>query len=578
MNPLLSLGFRHRATAVLLGALACAPRTPETVPPPTARGASPALPQPATAADRAITDPARQVAESPRGMVASASRFATEVGARVLAEGGNAVDAAAATAFTLAVTEPTMSGIGGRTSIMIRTPDGRYYGIDGLNQVPRSFREGAPAGYGNAAIPGVPAALTHMVERYGTWPLSRIMAPAIRLAEEGFPLTPLEAERFTDAADELRSVNAGRPYFMKADGSSYRPGETFVQKDLARTLRGIAEGGARAFYHGWIADSIHAGMTRGGGFITRDELAQYQALPAIMVRGSYRGHDLASNYDPAAGHTVIEALHIMERFDLSTMRGADYAAVVGQAMQLALADRSRSFGSREESARRLTSKDFAAERAAEVKIPGSPALEPAGRIPPHDREGDDPWWLRPDQDNTTHLSVVDANRMAVALTQSLGPVLGTRLVAPGLGFLYATRLGSTPGSRPGSTISPTIVTDSSGRLCYVLGGAGDSRIITAVIQTISRAVDHQLPLDRAVAAPRVHPMGNSTLRMERDSTTRIRWTDADLERLRSLGFTLEFSPSTYYGRVHAVTIDEETRRFIGVAEPRGFGGAAGPVR
>ena len=511
-------------------------------------------------------------------MVASASRFATEVGARVLAEGGNAVDAAAATAFTLAVTEPTMSGIGGRTSIMIRTPDGEYYGIDGLNQVPRSFREGAPDGYGNAAIPGVPAALAHMVERYGTWPLSRIMAPAIRLAEEGFPLTPLEAQRFAGAAEELRTINAGRPYFMKADGSAYRAGEIFVQRDLARTLRGIAEGGARAFYHGWIADSVHAGMTRGGGFITRDELATYDALPAIIVRGSYRGHEIVSNYDPAAGHTVIEALHIMERFELPAMRGADYASVVGQSMHLALSDRSRSFGTREESARRLTSKEHAAERAADVRVPGQGALEPAGRVPPDRSGNDDPWWLRPDQDNTTHLSVIDGNRMAVALTQSLGPVLGTRLVAPGLGFLYATRLGSTPGSRPGSTISPTIVTDPSGRLRYVLGGAGDSRIISAVIQTISRAVDHQLPLDRAVAAPRVHPMGNTTLRMERDSATRIMWSDADIEQLRKLGFTLEFSPSTYYGRVHAVTIDEETRRFIGVAEPRGFGGAAGPVR
>ena len=509
-------------------------------------------------------------------MVASASRFATEVGARVLAEGGNAVDAAAATAFTLAVTEPTMSGIGGRTSIMIRTPAGDYYGIDGLNQVPHSFRDGAPDGYGNAAIPGVPAALAHMVERHGTWPLARIMAPAIRLAEEGFPLTPLEAQRFADANAELRTINAGRPYFMKPDGSTYRAGETFIQPDLARTLRGIADGGARAFYHGWIADSIDAGMRRGGGFITRDELTRYEALPAIIVRGDYRGHQLVSNYDPAAGHTVIEALHIMERFDLSRMRGADYASVVGQSMQLALSDRSRSFGTRQESARQLTSKSFAADRARDVKAPGSGTLEPAGRIPPG--SDDEPWWLRPDQDNTTHLSVVDANRMAVALTQSLGPVLGTRLAAPGLGFLYATRLGSTPGSRPGSTISPTIVTDPAGRLRYVLGGAGDSRIISAVIQTISRAVDHQLPLDRAVAAPRVHPVGNTTLRMERDSTTGIMWTEADLERLRSLGFTLEFSPSNYYGRVHAVTIDEETRRFIGVAEPRGFGGAAGPVR
>lgn len=539
--------------------------------------------QTSPASSLAITDPTAQVAESPRGMVASASRFATEVGARVLAEGGNAVDAAVATAFTLAVTEPTMSGLGGRASIVIRTPAGEFYGIDGLNQVPRSFRDGAPPGYATAAIPGVPAALAHAVEKYGSWPLSRIMAPAIRLAEEGFPLTPLEASRFADAVDVLRTFEGSRRYFLRPDGSTYAPGERFIQRDLARTLRGIAEGGARAFYHGWIADTIHADMVRKGGFITRDELAGYEALPAILVRGSYRGHKIVSNYDPAAGHTVIEALHIMERFDLGSMLSAEYASIVGQSMQLALADRSRDFGSREETARRLTSKEHAAERAGDVRVPGPGAFTPARDTVSFARavaggieDEQEPWWLRPDQDNTTHLSVVDASRMSVALTQSLGPSLGTRLAAPGLGFLYATRLGSVPGSRPGSTISPTIVTDPSGNLRYVLGGAGDSRIISAVIQTLSRAIDQGLPLDRAVAAPRLHPMGGTTLRMERDTSGG--WTDAEMERLRVLGFTIETSPSTYYGRVHAVTIDEETRRFIGVAEPRLFGSAAGPVR
>ena len=522
------------------------------------------------ATSAAITNPNAQVAESPRGMVASASKLATEVGATVLAQGGNAVDAAAATAFTLAVTEPTMSGLGGRTSIVIRTAGGEAYGIDGLNQVPHSFRDGAPPGYGNAAIPGVPAALAHAVEKYGSWPLARIMAPAIRLAEEGFPLTPLEASRFANAADELRSFEGSRRNFLKPDGSAYAPGERFIQRELARTLRGIAEGGSRAFYQGWIADSIHSDMVRHGGFITRDELARYEALPAILVRGSYRGHDIVSNYDPAAGHVVIEALHIMEHFDLGKLPATEYASIVGQAMQLALSDRSRGTGSREDAARMLTSRSHAAERAKEVAVPGPAARVPAGGV----NDEPEPWWLGPDRDNTTHLSVVDANRMAVSLTQSLGPAMGTRLASPGLGFLYATRLGSVPGSRPGSTISPTIVTDPAGRLLYVLGGAGDSRIISAVIQTLSRAIDQQLPLDRAVAALRVHPMGATTLRVERDPSRA--WTDADIERLKTLGFTVETSPSSYYGRVHAVVVDQETNRLTGVAEPRGVGGAAGP--
>jgi gamma-glutamyltranspeptidase/glutathione hydrolase len=166
--------------------------------------------------------------------------------------------------------------------------------------------------------------------------------------------------------------------------------------------------------------------------------------------------------------------------------------------------------------------------------------------------------------------------MAVALTQSLGPILGTRLSSPGVGFLYATRLGTVPGSRPGSTISPTVVTDTAGRLTYVLGGAGDSRIISAVIQTLSRAIDQRMSLDRAVAAPRLHPMGRTTLRVERD--TRTGWSDVDIARLKALGFTVETSPPTYYGRVHAVFVDHADQRLMGVAEPRGNGGAAGPVR
>jgi gamma-glutamyltranspeptidase/glutathione hydrolase len=517
----------------------------------------------------AISDPTSQLAQSEHGMVASASKLATEVGARVLANGGNAVDAAAATAFALAVTEPNMSGLGGRSSMVIRTAEGEVYGIDGLNQVPRSFRAGAPPGYATAAIPGVPAALAHAVEKYGTWSLADIIAPAIELAEKGFPLTAQTASMIADVAAELRTHESSSRYYLKPDGSPYGAGEILVQRDLARTLRGMAEGGVDAFYRGWIADTIHADMTRKGGFITRDELGAYEALPSILVRGNYRGHDIVSNYQPASGHTVIQALHMMERFEMNRLSGADYGSIVGQAMQLALMDRSQRFGTPEESARHLTSKEYAAERGRAIGVAGPPRIPPGG-------DEEEPWWLRPDQDNTTHLSVVDANRMAVALTQSLGPNMGTRLAAPGLGFMYATRLGSVPGSRPGSTIAPTIVTDSAGHPRYVLGAAGDARIITAVIQTLSRAIDQKLSLDRAVAAPRVHPMGQASLRIERG--TQIRWSDGDMERFRSLGFQVDTSPSTYFARVHAVSVDFARRRLLGVAEPRGNGGASGPLR
>jgi gamma-glutamyltranspeptidase/glutathione hydrolase len=522
--------------------------------------------QPDQFSSASITNTQAQVARSRLGMVASASKLATAVGAMVLAQGGNAVDAAAATSFALAVTEPNMSGLGGRTSIVIRTPDGEIYGVDGVNQVPGGYQAGAPAGYATAAIPGVPAAIGHIVEKYGSWKMADIVAPAIRLANEGYALPPQTAAAFESAATDLAQFEASRRYFMKPDGSLYSAGDLFVQKDLARTLRAIAEGGVQAFYRGWIADSVHADMTRAGGFITRAEMAAYEAVPSILVRGSYRGHEIVSNYDPASGQAVIEALQIMEQLDLSRMSPIQYGSVLGQAMQLALSDRSRRFGSREESADHITSKEFAIERARAVGIPGPPRIPPGALDEP-------PWWLRPDQDHTTHFSVVDSKQMVVSMTQSLGPSMGTRLAASGAGFLFATRLGAVPGSRPASTISPTIVMDSLRRPLFVLGAAGDARIITAVIQTIARVVDHKLSLAEAMSAPRMHPMGAASLRIEHDA--RAGWPADAARQFSAIGFQVDTAPGSYFARVHAVAIDNHTGIFTGVAEPRGAGSAVG---
>lgn len=561
-------------------------------------GAPPAGPlPPAGARPPAISDPALQVARSAGGVVSSASVHATEVGARVLAEGGNAVDAAVATAFALAVTEPSMSGIGGRASIVIRTPDGRIHGIDGLNQVPRGYRpdSGIPEGYERAAIPGVPAALALALEEHGTWTLARVLAPAIRLAEEGFRLPEDEAARWAGGADELRAHPAARGTYLRADGSTWRAGDRVVNRPLARTLRGMADGGVDAFYRGWIADSIHADMARHGGFILREELAAYRALPAIPARGSYRGYTLVSNFRPASGHSVVQALQTLEEVPVPGPDDpAGWAAVVGQAMHWAIADRNRREGSEEESARFLTSREHARERARAIRVPsgGGPGLEPEAALAAVGVREE--WGWRPgeagraafppgtlvldplDREATTHLSVADGRGMVVSLTQSLGPSLGTRLVASGLGFLYATRLGSEPGSRPGSTIAPTLVMDPSGRPVLALGGAGDARIISAVIQVISRVVDHRMTLEEAIAAPRVHPDGPLALRVEEGPVGR--WTPEERARLEVLGFELQGAPSGFFGRVHAVVPAPAGGVVLGVAEPRWRGGAAGPLR
>lgn len=578
---------------------------------------------PAGEREAPVTDPSAQVVRSGGGAVAAASVLATEVGARVLAEGGNAVDAAVATGFALAVAEPSMSGLGGRASMIIRTPEGELFGIDGLNQVPRRYREGSdlPSGYDRAAIPGVPAALLKAHAEHGSWPMAQVMEGAIRLAEEGFPLPADEAARWAGAADELAAYPSSRATFFRSDGTPWEAGDHFRNPTLARTLRAIAEGGADAFYRGWIADSIHVQMERAGGFLTRDELAGYQALDAVLVEGTYRGHRLVSNFRPSSGHAVIQALQTVEELGPAPplAESARWGAVVGQAMHWALEDRGRQFGSDVESARRLTSRAHAKERAARMRIvegdgghqgrdATGPDAEPdrGGRAGGRDgldrsdasRATDVVWRLESaipgvsdrsaaadvpigalvvdpaDREATTAMAATDARGMTVSLTQSNGPNLGTRLVAGGLGFVYATRLGSEPGSRPSSTIAPTLVFDLEGAPAFALGGAGDSRIITAVIQVISRVVDHGMSLEEAVTAPRVHPTDSLELRVEEGPVGM--WSEAERGRLRAWGFGLETAPSGYFGRVHVVApaVGGEA---LGVAEPRWTGGAAGPV-
>jgi gamma-glutamyltranspeptidase / glutathione hydrolase len=452
----------------------------------------------------------------------------------------------------------------------------------------------------------------------------------VRLAEEGILLREDEAQRFAAAAEELSQHPGSRAAYLKPDGTPYAPGERLRQPALARTIRAMAEEGIGTFYRGWIADSIHADMVRSGGFITREELAAYEALPAIAASGTYRGYAVHSNFRPASGHSVVQALQMMEAVGVPGRDApAEWAAVVGQAMGLALADRAVRAGSEAESARQLTSRSHALERAREVRVPEE-SLE-AARVPvgagvrsagagwaatgvsgtgagvaaagAGSRAGTagagaragaaansawteaGPGWLPPswsgspwapdDREATTHFAVVDRDGMVVSVTQSLGPAVGTRLVTPGLGFLYATRLGSTPGSRPSSTISPTIVVRPDGTPYFALGGAGDARIVSAVIQVISRVIDHGLPLRDAVAAPRVHP-GTEASGLFVETGPVAAWPDAVLDRLRSHGFGLDVRDSGYFGRVHAVALEGDA--FLGVAEPRWRGGAAGPRR
>jgi gamma-glutamyltranspeptidase/glutathione hydrolase len=477
--------------------------------------------------------------------------------------------------------------------VLVRSSDGEIRGIDGLNLVPKGYRQnsGIPDVYERAAIPGVPAALASALAQHGSWPLARVIQPAIDLAERGFILGEAEADRWASARVELAKFGAGAGTYLKADGTTWRAGDRVSNPLLARTLRRLAAEGVGSFYRGAIAAEIDADMAAHGGFLLRDELAAYEALPAILATGTYRGYQLTSNFRPAAGHSVVQALQMLESIDVP---GADeparWAAVVGQAMQLAIADRGVRRGTEAESAAWLTSGEHARERAKQIVVPARGADPLPSEVLPFQGAG----WFNPpgtlvtaptDREATTHYAVADKDGRFVSITQSLGPAMGTRLVAPGLGFIYATRLGTGPGSRPASTIAPTIVvppataraTAGAPNTIVALGGAGDARIISAVIQVISRMIDHGMPLAAAVAAPRVHPDALKTLRVEEGPVAA--WTAADRARLEKWGFTLVGAPSGFFGRVHAVMRRPAPgAAATGVAEPRWTGGAAGPRR
>jgi len=524
-------------------------------------------------------DPEGQIATSSEGMVVSAEPLATEVGVQVLEAGGNAVDAAVATAFALAVVEPSMSGIGGRTQMVIRTPAGEFSAIDGGTEVPAHYRpeasgEAGTVGYATIGIPGTVAALANALDRFGTMPWAEVMAPAIALAEGGYPLPAAEARRMGESAETFIEFEATRRIFLKPDGSRYQAGDWFVQPDLAETLRTIAEGGAEAFYRGEIAQRIADDMESNGAHLTLDDLNTYRAEPSKVVRGSYRGYEIVGSYLPASGVTSIQILQIMDRFDLSAIGGTPaWAAIVGQALRIGFEDRSADFGPPEVKARLLTSPEWAQRRALEVRVPGADGSERAGfGVMAHAG-------LQEvlESDFTTHLSVADRDGGMVALTQSLGSSFGSHVVTPGLGFVYASTLNYTqvlPGSprpRPMTSQSPLLVM-RDGEPVLVLGAAGGRRIISAIVSVVSRALDEHLPFLEAMNAPRVHALGAGRLELEgREGNA---WTDDAFAELSDLGIEVERGAGI--ARIHGIHFDRETRRFTGIADARGGGSAAGP--
>lgn len=507
---------------------------------------------------------AHDVATSSLGVAATAHPLATLAARQMLERGGNAADAAVAAGFAVAVTLPSMNSIGGRNQILVRRADGSIVGIDGATQVPARYdlktAPRASFGYATVATPGVVAGLMRLYREHASLPLETLMAPAIEIAEHGFRFMPQEEGFHAAAAGQLAQTAGARAKFLKSDGSTYRAGDLFVQADLARTLRQIAKDSARSFYHGAIADAIAKDMKANGGFVTKEDLDQYQAIDSRVVRGSYRGYDLVGLDVPSAGVVTIQALQIMENFSRAAMSPEAWALAMARSIRVASRELAR-MGT-DTAAVRATSKDWARALADSLSRPRQ-----SGKGDVDLEEGH----------YTTHVIVVDAKGMMVTLTQTVGPSLGAKVATPGLGFHYAATLGgyladAEAGQRTRSFISPFLVL-KDGKPVLILGAAGGARIVEAVAEVVSRVIDDRMDLPTAMAAPRVYMLNDSTVEME---TSLGGWKPAQVARMKSLGIGVREAPQQgSFARVQAAMLDPATGEWTAVADPDHEGMAIG---
>lgn len=469
-----------------------------------------------------------------QGMVATSHTLATEVALNVLRDGGNAVDAAVTAGFALAVTQPRSGNIGGGGFMLIAKGDGSEpEAID--------YREKAPAGASEtmfqdesgdvvrdrsrfthlaAGVPGTVAGLALALERHGTISLKQALAPAIKLAREGFIVPQRFTEGLEQARERLQRWPATRNTFYKEDGSAWQPGDRFRQPELADTLQRIADDGVKGFYEGKTAELIADEMARHDGLITREDLKDYRPVVRTPVRGNYRGYDIYSMSPPSSGGThIVQILNILEGFPMADYghNSADAIHHMAEAMKLAYADRARYLGDTDYvdvPLKGLTSKGYAEELR---KSMDPEKARPASDINP----GQPAAWESPE---TTHFSVVDQWGNAVSNTYTINFSYGSGITVEGAGFLLNNEMDDfsakpgvpnaygliggeankvEPGKRMLSSMSPTIV-KKDGKNVLVTGSPGGSRIITTTLQVILNVIDHDMNIQTAVSAPRMH--------------------------------------------------------------------------
>jgi gamma-glutamyltranspeptidase / glutathione hydrolase len=530
-----------------------------------------------------------------RGMAVSACERASAIGARIMREGGNAVDAAVAMGFALAVTYPSAGNLGGGAYIIIRMADGREAAIDARETAPAAatatmYLDAAGAVAHNASLRGPRAAgvpgsvdgLLTALARFGSLDRARVLAPALELAGGGYRLKKHEAAFL----ESQRPAFAEYPSSLRAYGAAtHREGARFRQPDLAATLARIARDGRDGFYLGETAECIVRQMREGGGLITHADLADYTCIVRTPLHGSYRDRTLLTMPPSSAGGIgLVQMLNILERHDIAGMGAGTPATLhlLAEAMRRAYADRWKYLGDPayiDIPLARLVSKAYAAERDASIDAArATPSAAVLPGAPPRDGGG-----------QTTHYSVADRWGNAVSVTTTLNSICGGKCVVDGAGFLLNNEMddftikpgeanqfglmGSdanriAPGKRMLSSMTPTIVL-RGGAVELILGSPGGSTITTAVLQVVLHVVDDAMPLDRAVSAPRVHHQWMpDTLFHEPQAMDR-----ATATALAAMGHVLKERPSL--GRIDAVYYHAKSATWFGCSDRRGHGAAVG---
>ena len=549
----------------------------------------------------AIVDVASAVSAPPErsktGMVVSAQKLADEVGMKVLNNGGNAVDAAVAVGYALSVLHPAGAGlIGGGGFAVIYIADKKeivtldFREMVSENATPGKYldnngkvTEDKTLGYKAAATPGAVAGFDAMLKRYGTKKLSDLIKPAVSYAENGFIIGHAYEVLFEDAASRLRKFQSSRKYFLKPDGSIYKEGDRFVRKDLARTLRILGEKGPDAFYKGEIADLIVKDIVANGGFITKNDLANYKPEWREPVHGTYRGYDIYSMPPTSSGGiAIVQMLNIMEPFDIKGMGSNSSATinVLAEAMRYAFADRSAYLGDPafvKVPLKGLTSKKYADELRGKIhQGKATPSID----VRPGDPQ-------RYEGNHTTDYTIVDKWGNAIVVNFTIRDWFGSAAAVNGAGFLlnnttddlsaksgvpnefglvYGDANLIAPRKRPLSSITPTIVI-KDGKVFMALGSVGGPRIITTVLQVISNVVDHDMNVREAVEAPRVH------MQWIPDQLLYEPGIPLDvLNNLKAMGYTLKMRgpiPPEFFGETQTILIDQKTGLIMGAQDPRG---------